>query len=115
VRTADSDGNTVLLGQPARSASQPAADDEASPRFSLLKEAAALVRGSGGTTAGCEVSKLDGTPCQKQADVKLADSGGHSAWACVAHADEILMTVPGAFIAGEGDQGIAGLLSRRRG
>ncbi len=44
VKVADPDGNTVLLGQPQRSASQPAAGDAASPRFSLLKEAAAVVR-----------------------------------------------------------------------
>jgi catechol 2,3-dioxygenase-like lactoylglutathione lyase family enzyme len=115
VKVTDPDGNTVLLGQPARSASQPTAEAETSPRFSLLKEAAAMVRASGGTTAVCQVGDLGGMPCQRQADVKLADSGGHAAWACAAHADEILMMVPGAFIAGQDDQGIAGFLSRRRG
>lgn len=45
--------------------------------------------------------------------MKLADSAGDTAWACIAHADEILMTVHGAFIASPGDQGIAGFLSRR--
>jgi hypothetical protein len=33
----------------------------------------------------------------------------------MAHADEILVTVPGAFVASEPDQGIAGFLARRRG
>jgi hypothetical protein len=47
--------------------------------------------------------------------VKLADSGGDTAWVCLTHADEILVTVRGAFIASEDDQGIAGFLSRRRG
>ena len=73
-----------------------------------------MVRASGRTAAACRVSDLRGMPCQRQADVKLADSGGHAARACVAHADEILMMVPGAFIAGQ-YQGIAGFLSRRRG
>jgi hypothetical protein len=54
-------------------------------------------------------------PCEKKAEVKLADSAGDKVWGCLAHADEILMTVAGAFIATESDQGIAGFLSRRPG
>jgi catechol 2,3-dioxygenase-like lactoylglutathione lyase family enzyme len=114
VKVLDPDGNTVLLGQRERSASQPwAANDENSPRFSLLEEAAALVAASGGTTATCQVASFQGTPCRKKAEVKLADPGGETAWACLAHADEILVTVPGAFIASQSDEGIAGFLSRR--
>jgi predicted enzyme related to lactoylglutathione lyase len=116
VKLVDPDGNTLLLGQRDRSASQsPADDDEDSPRFSLLKEAAALVAAQGGTTAICQVAGLRGVACQKGAEVKLADSGGDTAWVCLTHADEILVTVRGAFIASEDDQGIAGFLSRRRG
>ena len=112
----DPDGNTVLLGQHERSASQPpAADDVASPHFSLLKEAAALVEARGGTTATCQVGEFHGVPCRKKADVKLADAAGDTVWACLAHADEILLTVPGAFIASQGDDGLAAFLSRRRG
>ena len=112
----DPDGNTVLLGQRERSASQPpAADDAASPHFSLLKEAAALVEARGGTTATCQVGEFHGVPCRKKADVKLADAAGDTVWACLAHADEILLTVPGAFIASQGDDGLAAFLSRRRG
>ncbi len=114
VKLLDPDGNTVLIGQQERSASQPAtADDGTSPRFSLLTEAAALVEASGGTTAPCQVSSFDGMPCPKNADVKLADSAGGTVWACLTHADEILVTVPGAFIANEDDEGIGGFLSRR--
>jgi hypothetical protein len=54
-------------------------------------------------------------PCGKKAEVKLADTTGDKVWACLAHADEILMTVAGAFIASESDQGIAAFLSRRVG
>ena len=62
VRLLDPDGNTILLGQ--RSVSQPPADDdEASPRFSLLMEAAALVEARGGTTVMCQVSDAHGAPC----------------------------------------------------
>ncbi len=114
VKVADPDGNTVLLGQRERSAYQPAADDEGSSRFSLLKEAAAAVASRGGTTLVCQVHSPRRAPCQKRADVKLADSGGDTIWACLDHADEVLMTVPTAFIASDEDQGIAGFMSRRR-
>jgi hypothetical protein len=45
--------------------------------------------------------------------VKLADSAGDTAWACLAHADEIVVTVPGAFVASQDDRGIGAFLSRR--
>jgi catechol 2,3-dioxygenase-like lactoylglutathione lyase family enzyme len=115
VKVLDPDGNTVLLGQRERSASQPPSEDEGlSGRFSLLREAAAVVRAHGGTTATCQVRNVDGVACQDKADIKLADSNGEAAWACLPHAEEILMSVPGAFIASKGDEGIAGFLSRRR-
>jgi len=116
VKLLDPDGNTVLLGQRERSASQPpAADDEASPHFSLLKEAAALVEARGGTTVLCQVGDIGGVPCGKRAEVKLADAAGDTVWACLAHADEILVTVPGSFIASQDEPGIGWFLSRRRG
>jgi hypothetical protein len=112
----DPDGNTVLLGQKERSPSQPPpAADDASSYFSLLKEAAAVVASRGGTTIICEVSDLDGSPCGEPASVKLADSAGDSLWACLDHADEILVTVRGAFVASQAKEGISGYLSRRRG
>lgn len=112
----DPDGNTVLLGQRERSASQPPAPDEdLSARFSLLREAAALVQAQGGTTVPCEATGPGGEPCGRQSDVKLADSTGGTAWVCLAHADEILVTVPGAFIASQDDQGIRAFLGRHQG
>jgi hypothetical protein len=33
---------------------------------------------------------------------------------CLTHADEILMTVPAAFIASQGERGIAEFLARRQ-
>lgn len=111
----DPDGNTVLIGQRERSASQGPATDAASSSFSLLTEAAALVAARGGTTASCQVRNAGGAACGKQAEVKLADSGGDTAWACLGHADEILVAVSGAFIASEGEPGIAGFMSRRSG
>jgi catechol 2,3-dioxygenase-like lactoylglutathione lyase family enzyme len=115
VKLADPDGNTVLIGQRERSDSQPPPPGGApAPSFSLLKEAAALVAADGGAAASCEVRDLQGTACAKNAEVKLADSWGDTAWACLSHAGEILVSVRGAFIANKGDQGIAGFLSGRR-
>ena len=113
VKVLDPDGNTVLLGQREPSASQPpAADDEATVRFSLLREAAALVSARDGTRHQCQVRERQGGSCLNRADVKLADSMGDKAWVCLAHADEILVTVPEAFIASEDGQGLAPFLSR---
>jgi hypothetical protein len=94
VRVRDPGGNTLLLGQEERSASQPAPPgDEPSSRFSLLREAAAAVEANGGTTTGHQVGEPHGLPCRSRAEVKLA--GGGSVWACITHADEILVKVPG--------------------
>ncbi|HXW44918.1 MAG TPA: VOC family protein [Streptosporangiaceae bacterium] len=111
----DPDGNTVLLGQPVRSPSRPAAEDEEESRFSLLREAAALVEARGGITADCQVAETGAQPCTRQAEVRIADNTGSAIWACMPHAEEILVMVPGAFVAAEQDQGIAAYLVRRRG
>jgi hypothetical protein len=58
---------------------------------------------------------IGGVPCGKRAEVKLADAAGDTVWACLAHADEILVTVPGSFIASQDEPGIGWFLSRRRG
>jgi catechol 2,3-dioxygenase-like lactoylglutathione lyase family enzyme len=114
VKVLDPDGNTILIGQAKRS---PFADGpeeaDATIRFSLLKEAAAAVSAQG-ITVGCQVPAPGGTPCPDRAEVKLADSGGDVAWACLAHAEEILITVPAAFIASRGEPGLADFLSRRQ-
>jgi hypothetical protein len=117
VKVLDPDGNTVLVGQPERSASAaPAAaeDDDATIRFSLLKEAAEVVSAQGGTTVSCQVRTLAETTCPDRAEVKLADTGGDVAWVCLAHAEEILITVPTAFIASQGESGIGAFMSRHR-
>ena len=110
----DPDGNTILLGQRERSPSQQPQADDSSQHFSLLKEAADLVSARGGAKTSCQVNDVSGKPCRQKADVKLADAAGDSAWACLDHADEILVTVRGAFIASQADEGIASYLARRR-
>lgn len=109
----DPDGNTVLIGQRERSAAQAPAGHDDPPHFSLLKEAAAAVAARGGTGATCQVS-VGGRRCRQKAEVKLADGAGDSVWACLDHADEILVTVRGAFIASEADEGLASYLASRR-
>ena len=110
----DPDGNTVLLGQPARSAARPAADDEEESRFSLLREAAALVEATGGITSACQATESGAQPCSRQAEVRMADNTGSAIWVCMVHAEEILVMVPGAFVAADQDHGIAAYLARRR-
>ena len=112
VRVLDPDGNTILLGQEQRLETQPPAEEQDSPHFSFLKEAADLVRARGAGAPGCAVRSFHGVPCPNGAEVKLADSAGDTVWACLLHADEILVTVPAAFIASP-DEGIAGFMSRR--
>ncbi len=62
----------------------------------------------GGAPQACQVTGRDGGRCPNQAEVKLADSLGDSVWACLPHAEDILVTVPAAFIASHDDRGIAG-------
>jgi hypothetical protein len=109
----DPDGNTVLLGQREASGSQPPAA-ATGPRYGspLLREAAVLVSARSDTRHGCQVRDGQGGPCLNRADVKLADPMGDKAWVCLAQADEILVTVPEAFIASEDGHGLAGFLSR---
>jgi len=113
-RVADPDGNTILLGQRERTTAESATSDEDISRFSLLREAAAAVASRGGAPSTCQVTEQGGQPCPRPAEVRLADSAGSSVWACMGHAEEILVTVPGAFVADEGSGGIGGFLARRR-
>lgn len=110
----DPDGNTILLGQRERTASAAPAADEGDIRFSVLLEAAALVASRGGTQRACELTGPDGRRCPDEASVRLADSLGDSGWFCLAHAEQILVTVPGAFIASHDGEGIAAFLDGRR-
>jgi len=111
----DPDGNTVLIGQ----AAQPDAHDGtpapgATASRSLFAETAAELAAESLTMRDCQVRDVDLRPCAQSAAVKLADSAGESVWACLDHADEILVTVRGAFIASQADPGVASFLARRR-
>ena len=66
----------------------------------------------GGLPQACEVASTDGQSCPDPAEIKLADSRGDHAWVCLTHADQILVTVPAAFIASHDDQGLTAYLGR---
>lgn len=59
----------------------------------------------------CQVTDTNSRRGPNQTDVKLADSLGDRAWVCLTHAEEILVTVPTAFIASREDRGIAAFLA----
>jgi len=112
----DPDGNVVLLGQPGWPPG-PAPDGSPGswPDRSLVTEVTAALAERPEGPASCQVRDLDAAPCPQEATVKLADSAGDSVWACLDHADEILVTVRGAFIASQGERGLASFRARRRG
>ena len=124
-KTLDPDGNTILIGQPERSPSQtevPVTDP--ADQFSLLREtaalakqlreAAALAQHRAGADRACQVGETDGRACSRPAEIKLADAWGDTAWACIPHAEEALISAPGAFIANDDDQGLGPFLAQRR-
>jgi GAF domain-containing protein len=50
--------------------------------------------------------------CQKQTEVKVADSWGDSAWACWQHAEDALINVVPVFLASESPYGLAAYQAR---
>ena len=110
----DPEGNTVLIGQAVQRATYPdTSADGAMTGRSLFAETAAWLAAEK-LTSNCQVRDVDLRPCTQSAAVKLADSAGESVWACLDHADEILVTVRGAFIASHADPGVLSFLARRR-
>lgn len=119
-RATDADGHGVMLGQPT---ALPAAGDKAGAlrapgadgsRGGTLRAAAEAVSRRGGAAQRCQIGLSGGAPCPTDAEVKLADSWGDTAWACIEHADEVLVNARGAFIANEDAQGLAQFLRLRR-
>ncbi|MFG2052849.1 VOC family protein [Micromonospora sp. NPDC048930] len=114
-RTTDPDGNVVVFGQ-RRAVPEQARDADAGKeaRFSLIREAAKVVRRSDGAPARCQIGGPRGDACPEPAEVKLADSWGDTVWGCMAHADEALLNARGAFLATEDGSGLAAFLRNRR-
>jgi catechol 2,3-dioxygenase-like lactoylglutathione lyase family enzyme len=117
VRTADPDGNVVVLGQRAASTSTGSGPGGAAARgagFSILKEAAARVAERGDAPAVCEIGQQGGTACPQPAEVKLADPWGTTVWGCLPHAEEALLNARSAFVAVDDGQGLTPWLQHRR-
>jgi predicted enzyme related to lactoylglutathione lyase len=110
-RTTDPDGNTILLGQREALPQVPA--DDPAQRFSLLREAAALARQLADPDRTCQIGGARGEPCPRPAELKLADSWGTTAWACLPHADDTLINARSVFIASHGSGGLDSYLTKR--
>lgn len=115
VKILDPDGNTVLLGQRERSPFQAAPAEDTGPWYSLRKEAAAMVEAKRSPAHNCQVNGAGPAQCPEGPEVKLADTSGTTVWACLAHAEEALLSVHGAFIASPDDEGLATFLRSHRG
>jgi catechol 2,3-dioxygenase-like lactoylglutathione lyase family enzyme len=114
VRVIDPDGNVLLVGQ--RTAVAP--EDRVEPtgeaaRFSLMHRAAEAVGHRGGAPQRCQIGYPDGEPCERPAEVKLADPWGETVWGCIPHADEALVVARSAFIATEDGLGLGPFLRDR--
>ncbi|MFE9689287.1 VOC family protein [Micromonospora sp. NPDC005806] len=114
-RTTDPDGNVVVFGQRRAAPEQsrgPESGKEA--RFSLIREAAAAVSRRGVAPARCQIGGPHGESCPEPAEVKLADPWGDTVWGCLAHAEETLLNVRGAFLATEDGLGLGAFLRGRQ-
>jgi catechol 2,3-dioxygenase-like lactoylglutathione lyase family enzyme len=114
IKTQDPDGNTILLGQvePADAPTPPR--DDPARRFSVLREAAALARERAHPNMMCQIGDGAGGDCGRPAEVKLADSWGDCAWACLLHAEETMLGARTVFIANQDEQdGLQQFLANR--
>jgi len=105
VRTADPDGNTIVLGQRDPKV-KPVRVTVAEPvHFSFLKEAAQAAVALGEMPQYCKLGAYLDEPCLAAAEIKVADSQGETIWCCMPHAESLLLNVPGAFIASSSQDG----------
>jgi hypothetical protein len=54
------------------------------------------------------------TACPRKPELKVADSWGDSAWGCVLHVEEVLLSGSSVFVADESMSGLAQFLRRGR-
>lgn len=113
VKVIDPDGHVLMVGQITGT---PPADRVPDPeeRSSILARAAAAARARGIEPQRCQFPAAGGRACPKQAEVKMADSWGDSAWVCLPHAEELMINAKGVFIAAEDSEGLAPYLRRRQ-
>jgi predicted enzyme related to lactoylglutathione lyase len=116
LRATDPDGQGVLIGQTTAVAKpEGAGNRRAIAGFGALREAASALHRRGIAPRRCDIGILGGGPCDRPAEVKLADSWGETAWSCIDHADEVMINAPGVFLAIEDSQGLTQFLRMRRG
>ena len=111
LRTSDPDGRVIMISQTAGAG--PMTHDGPHDRASFVHQAAEALRRRGQPQGDCQVPSIEGSRCPQPAQVKIVDTWGEQVWACLAHADEVLFTVPNAFLATEDAQGLSTFLTRR--
>jgi hypothetical protein len=112
LRAIDPDGHVVMIAQ-TTGAAPVDPSSQLDTRTSVL-QAAEVLRRRGTPKRRCEIGAPHGRTCPLPAAVKLADTWGDSAWSCLDHADEVLLSASGAYLATEDGQGLTRFLARRR-
>lgn len=87
--------------------------DERAERAARLAEQMRVAAAAASAREHPSACELGGRrPCAKPAELKVADSWGDSAWACTAHAEEVILQVPSVFVADEALGGLAAYVRR---
>ena len=114
IRVLDPDGHAVMVAQTA-GAARDEQEQEPDNRLGVLHRAVEAAKQRGGEHESiCHVGTFGGGRCHEEAEVKLVDSWGDSAWSCLPHAEEVLFNVNSAFVASSESEGVTAYLARRR-
>jgi catechol 2,3-dioxygenase-like lactoylglutathione lyase family enzyme len=116
-QTTDPDGNTILLGQAHQVDDGQRSEPDHTPHFSLLRESAALAHHRATATGAgiiCQLYSTREQRCDQAAEIKLADAWGDSTWACLRHAEAVLIQAPGVFIASQEGQALRPYVTEHR-
>lgn len=111
LRVLDPDGHVLMIAQTTGKPPVKALPPE--ERTSILHRAAEAIRSRHEIAGRCDVGDYGDVPCPELAQVKLTDSWGDSAWACLRHAEEALYGARGVYLATEDPDGLRAYLSRR--
>jgi hypothetical protein len=113
IRVLDPDQHIIMMGQ-TTGAPRVEPTDTPDRRTTILQRAAEAVRQRSAAGHPCQIGERGGDRCTEPADVKLTDSWGDSAWSCLRHADEVIISAPGVYLATEDAEGLGTYLTRRR-
>jgi catechol 2,3-dioxygenase-like lactoylglutathione lyase family enzyme len=112
LRVVDPDQHIIMIGQ--TTGAPPVRELAPEDRASILHRAAEAIRRRDETDGRCDVGDFGDIPCREAALVKLTDSWGAAAWACLRHAEEALYGARGVYLATEDPDGLDSYLARRR-